>query len=127
MMIPKQGKDFYFQKNYRPISLLSFFKAVERIIKNRLEKYTENHDIISEHQFAFQKGLETELQIIMVMETIKEGLQRKDLTSVVLLDVEETFDRVWNDGFTYKVLQLGIPRKMIHILDSYLRDPMFQV
>ena len=40
-------------------------------------------------------GLETELQAIGVVEKIKGGFQRKDLTGAVLLDVKKAFDRIW--------------------------------
>ena len=53
-----------------------------------------------EHQFAFRKGLGAELQIIKVVEKIKEEFRRKDLTEVVLLDVDKALDRVWRDGLT---------------------------
>ena len=55
-------------------------KAVERIIKNRLENYGEKRQILPEHQFAFRKGLGEKIQILKVVEKIKEEFQKKDLS-----------------------------------------------
>ena len=78
-------------------------KAVERIIKNRLKNYIEKRQILLEHQLVFRNELEAELQILRVVEAIKEGFQRKDLIRAVFLDVDKAFDRVWKDGLIYKM------------------------
>ena len=62
VMISKQGKDLRFPQSYRPISLLpTMGKTVESVIKNRLGRHIEDLNILPENQFAFRKGLGTEL------------------------------------------------------------------
>ena len=118
----EEGKNLSLPQNYRPISLLpTMIKTVERIIESRLENYTEERQNLSEHKFAFRKGLEAKLLIVRVIEKIKERFQRKDLTRPVLLDV----DKVWGDGFIYKMNQMNVPRRLIHLLDFYFRDRTF--
>jgi len=128
VMIPKPGKNHSLTENYRPIHLLpTVAKVVERIIKSRLEEYIEDHNILPEHQFAFRRGLGTELQALRVVETIKEGFQKKDITGAVLLDVQKAFDRVWREALIYKMIDLGIPRRFIKITDSFLQGRTFQI
>ena len=36
------------------------------------------------------------------------------------MDFSSVFDRIWHDGLIYKLLKLGIPKYLIHILkDMY--------
>ena len=131
-MIPKRGKDLRFPQNYRPIGLLpTMDKTVERIIKNRLETYTEDLKILRDTSSPSGKDLERRSErrseTIRVVEKIKEGFQRKDLIGAVLLDVEKALDRVWKDGLVHKLIGMEIPRRLIHLLESYPRDRTFQV
>ena len=43
------------------------------------------------------------------------------------LHVDIAFDRVWRDGLVYKMNQTNVTRRLIQLLDSYLRDQTFQV
>ena len=52
----KQGKDPRYPENYRPITLLEVpGKILERIINDRFMHFCETNDILSQHQFGFQK------------------------------------------------------------------------
>jgi hypothetical protein len=48
------------QSNYRPITLLSCMgKLFTAILNMRLQKYTENYNLINEYQAGFRKGFST--------------------------------------------------------------------
>ena len=51
----KSGKKDYFT-NYRPVSLLTqFSKKLEKRFNNRLDKFLEINDILSNNQYGFRK------------------------------------------------------------------------
>ena len=57
--------------NYRPVcSLLPFSKIFERILYDRMINYIDKHNILSEKQFGFRKGLSTENAIINFIDNI---------------------------------------------------------
>ena len=48
-------------ENYRPISVLSCFsKLLEKLMYERLIKFIDKNDILSEHQYGFRKNRSTE-------------------------------------------------------------------
>jgi Reverse transcriptase (RNA-dependent DNA polymerase) len=66
--IPKPNKDATLPENYRPISLLSAIgNFFERIIRNRLNDHTFEHNIIPSEQFGFMPGLSTTHQLFRIV------------------------------------------------------------
>lgn len=48
--------DLQDQNNYRPISLLSVFsKIVEKTVKEQLESYLHENNILSDYQYGFSR------------------------------------------------------------------------
>jgi reverse transcriptase-like protein/endonuclease/exonuclease/phosphatase family protein len=121
IMIPKPGKNHIFPQNHRPISLLnSLAKVVERLILARLLKHTEQLNVIPNVQFGFRSNHSSEQQILRITELITEGLNHRDVTGLVLFDVEQAFDRVWCDGLLFKMLHLNYPTNLLKLIKSYL-------
>lgn len=81
-----------------------------------MEEYIDDLNILQEYQFVLKKGLGTELQALRIVEGIKKRLQRREIKGTILLDVERAFDWVWRKDLIYKMLHLGIPRSMTHLL-----------
>ena len=79
------------------------------------------------HQFAFRKGLGTELQLVRVVEGINQGFLKKDVIGTILLDVEKVSDRVWRKGLVYKMIGMGIPNHITRLTLSFLQDLTFQI
>ena len=64
-LLPKQGKDTKYLKNWRPITLLNVdYKIYTHVIKNRLKNVIPF--IISKHQTGFQKGKSTTDNLILM-------------------------------------------------------------
>jgi hypothetical protein len=54
MRLPKQSKDPNFLQNLRPIGLLSTtVKLFEKLLLRRVQKHTEERDLLNESQFGF--------------------------------------------------------------------------
>ncbi|GFS38139.1 hypothetical protein TNIN_84431 [Trichonephila inaurata madagascariensis] len=46
---------------------------------------------------------------------------------MLLLDVKKTFDRLWHNGLTYKMINLNYPPYLIHTTEDYLDERTFQM
>ncbi|GBN69708.1 RNA-directed DNA polymerase from mobile element jockey, partial [Araneus ventricosus] len=126
--ILKPGKDPTDPVSYRPISLLpSISKIAEHIILSRLNDHLEENNILIPEQFGFRKNLSTTHQLLRVTEFIQEGLNNKQKTGAVLLDIQKAFDRVWQDGLIHKLINYNIPHYLIKIFHSYLSNRKFAV
>lgn len=128
IMIPKQGKDKTYVKNYRPISLTSCMgKTLERIITNRLVDFLMKENKISPYQCGFLKNRSTDVHLTRLSQDIYTGLKRKHPTSAVFLDVEGAFDCVWQNGLKYKLLSYNFPINIIRFLSNFLDNRSFNV
>ncbi|GBO23086.1 RNA-directed DNA polymerase from mobile element jockey [Araneus ventricosus] len=126
--ILKPGKDPTDPVSYRPISLLpSISKIAEHIILSRLNDHLEENNILIPEQFGFRKNLSTTHQLLRVTEFIQEGLNNKQKTGAVLLDIQKAFDRVWQYGLIHKLINYNIPHYLIKIFHSYLTNRKFAV
>ncbi|KAG5666508.1 hypothetical protein PVAND_014532 [Polypedilum vanderplanki] len=126
--IGKPNKDPTLPSSYRPISLLSTIrKLLERLILTRVNNHCEINKILPDTQHGFRSDFSTIHQLKRVIEHAKQGLNNKESTGLVLLDVEKAFDRVWHDGLIYKMIRLKFNTNIIKIINSFLRDRSFQV
>ncbi|GJQ75498.1 hypothetical protein Trydic_g17585 [Trypoxylus dichotomus] len=127
-MIPKPGQAANWPQNYRPISLLPVMgKIAERIILRRLKDEVEDLEIIPDSQFGFRSEHNTTLQVLRVVEHIKQGFNLKEYTGAVFLDVAKAFDKVWHQGLLWKMHRAGISKAMIRLIRSYLRRRSFRI
>lgn len=109
-----------------PISLLSSLgKLFEKIIKEKIWDYLDKYNIIPKEQFGFRPNHSTTQQIKRLTKYIKEELETKKSTAMVLLDVEKAFDTVWHKGLICKFINIGFPHYIINIVQSFLTDRWF--
>lgn len=126
--IPKPGKPANEVSSYRPISLLSSIsKIFERILLHRINDHVEKKDIIPKEQCGFRTGRSTSHQLINVIKTAKENINKKKSTGVIFLDVEKAFDRVWHNGLLYKMIKLEFPLTLTKTVSSFLSERTFSV
>ncbi|GJQ65865.1 hypothetical protein Trydic_g3967 [Trypoxylus dichotomus] len=127
-MIPKPGQAANWPQNYRPISLLPVMgKIAERIILRGLKDEVEDLEIIPDSQFGFRSEHNTTLQVLRVVEHIKQGFNLKEYTGAVFLDVAKAFDKVWHQGLPWKMHRAGISKAMLRLIRSYLRRRSFRI
>lgn len=90
--------------SYRPISFLpTFTKMFEKILLKRLLPLSDECNIIPNHQFGFRAKHSSTHQLLHTVDLTSSSMESKYYCAVVLLDVEQTFDRVWHDGLHFKL------------------------
>ena len=126
--IPKVGKPLSAPSSYRPISLLnSLSKVAESVILQRLSTIIKNKNLIPDCQHGFRTGHSTCHQLLRVTELIADNMNRRRHTSMLLLDIQQAFDRVWHEGLIYKLIANNIPHYLIGTIKSYLSDRIIRV
>ena len=95
--------------NYRPISVLSVFsKILEKCVYNRLYDFLCKHNILSENQFGFRKGLSTSLALTQFLQSVVYSLDNKKSSIGVFLDLSKAFDTIDHSILLYKLNHYGI-------------------
>lgn len=124
-VILKPSKPAHHASSYRPISLLPVVgKIFERLLLHRLLPLFQHQ--IPPYQFGFRKNHSTIQQLQRVVDYISLGLEQKEYTVGVFLDVNAAFDRVWHDGLLHKIKQI-LPDTYYRILLSFLSERYFKV
>ena len=119
--IKKEGKPGNRPESYRPISLTSCIcKLMERIVNARLMWYLENNHLIADEQAGFRQCRSTEDQITYIAQAIEDAFQEEKKTTVVWIDMEKAFDRIWREGLLLKLRQSNITDNMLDWIQSYL-------
>ena len=111
--------------NYRPISLLPLCgKIFEKIVFEQLYSYLNNNDPITRNQSGFRPGDSTTNQLVFLTNEIHECFEHKNSIEVraFFSDISKAFDKVWRDGFLFKLKQNGIHGNLLSLLKSYLHN-----
>lgn len=126
--IHKTGKDKHSPLSYRPISLLTTLsKLTEKVLSNILKKTLEKTEIHDPFQFGFKENHSSTHQLARIVTDIINAFNKRQNTTMVLLDIEKAFDRVWVQGLLYKMITLKLPSFVIKLINSYLLDRKFIV
>lgn len=81
--------------NYRPISVLSVFsKIYEKILYQRLLSFLYDINYISEFQYGFIKGKNTEIAVNELYEFLYKEFDKKNKCTGIFLDFRKAFDVV---------------------------------
>lgn len=127
IMIPKPGKEPQEVTSYRPISLLPIMaKLFEKLFLKRLSIIIHSSNLIPSHQFGFRNQHSTIDQIHRITDVIEKSFENGKICSVVFLDVEKAFDKVWHAGLIKKLQNL-LPQGHSMLLKSYLSHRFFRV
>ena len=99
--------------NYRPVSLLPIFgKILERLIFNSLFEFLHENNLLNKSQSGFRSSDSCEYQLLSIVHYIYiyasfDCNPPRDVRSI-FLDISKAFDRVWHEGFIYKVKRIGV-------------------
>lgn len=128
--IRKPNKHGSEPSSYRPISLLKGMgKIYERVLLSRLKNFMDVHNILIDEQFGFRAKHSCVQQVHRISEHILHNLvsyQRSTGTGALFFDVAKAFDKVWHNGLVYKLYQLGMPDRLVHIIQDYLQGRTFR-
>ena len=107
--------------NYRPISLLSNIdKIFEKVVHARMIKFLEDNNSIFERQFGFRSKHSTNHSLITITETIRESIDKGNVTCGVFLDFQKAFDTVNHEILLEKLKHYGFRGITNNWLRSYL-------
>ena len=109
--------------NYRPISLLPIFsKIMERLIYDQFIDYINEHKILSELQFGFQKNKSTEHAISSVISSITDAYTNQHSSFCIFLDFAKAFDTVNHSILIEKLRYYGVTGSTLDLFESYLSN-----
>jgi exonuclease III len=114
-LLPKEGKDTRYLKNWRPLTLLNNdYKYLAKALANRLKKLLPS--MISKDQNGFVPGRQIGGNIIRTMEIQRRCLEEGIDGIMINVDFEKAFDSVsWE--FMYKTLHyFKIPNDFINMI-----------
>lgn len=119
LVIPilKPDKDPASFESYRPIALSSVLcKLLEHLIKNRLEWFVENRELLSANQFGFRKSRSTLDNLSILTTDIRLAFSRNESLVAVFLDINSAYDSVNLSLLKNKMLNIGFPPGLTHFI-----------
>ena len=110
-------------RNYCPVSLLPICsKIFEGFIYDNMLKYLLDNNLISPKQSGFRPGDSCINQLLSITHDIFTSFDNGLEVRGVFLDISKAFDKVWHDGFVYKLKQNGIKDKLLCLLIDFLKN-----
>ena len=106
-------------ENYRPISLLPILsKVLERCVCLRLYNHIKHLITQSQHGFLRQRSCIT--QLLSVLHTIGQSLDKNIQTDIIYLDFAKAFDSVDHQFLLQKLKSHGVRGKLYNWFANYL-------
>jgi len=98
------------KEDYRSISLAScVLKVLERLMKRRLERYTEMDCLIPESQYGFRKGKSCDECVAILNLKIYNSFIKGEYVGAILLDIKSAYDNVYPPILFNMINDLKIP------------------
>lgn len=128
VLIPKGGKDPSRVSNRRPISLInSMAKVLETLVKEEMQEFIEENEILPPNQFGFRADLGAVHQVVNFAEAVTREIRPRRRSAVALFDLEKAYDKVWRSGLLFKLVERGFPKWITRWLGSWLENRKFRV
>lgn len=109
--------------NYRPVSVLTILsKIFEGVIYDRLISFFNKHQVITAHQYGFQKNKSTEQALTVIKDKIIENMENKKFTLGLFLDFKKAFDSIHYEILLRKLSWYGIRGVALNLLENYLQN-----
>ena len=74
--------------------LPAFSKILERVMYNRLLRFLNNHNILSDNQYGFRKHHSTTYALACLYDKIFSSIKNEECTVGIFIDLSEAFDTV---------------------------------
>ena len=113
---------------YRPVSLTCLpCKLTEEFAVDALTNHLNSNDIQSHSQFGFRPGRSVTDQLLLAYDMVTRSYDQGDVVDVLLLDFSKAFDKVSHPVLFTKLYELGVRRRLLEWIMSFLRDRKFFV
>ena len=109
--------------NYRPISLLpTFGKIFEKLIFNRFYNFISEENLLNHNQSGFRPSDSCVNDLLSITHKIFKAFDCNPTLEVrsVFLDISKAFDKVWHEGWLYKLKSMRISGELQKLLENYL-------
>ena len=114
--------------NYRPISVLSIVsKVIEKIVHKQLMNFLDENKLLSTRQFGFRAKMSTELAATLLLDDVRNNVDKGKLVGAVFIDLSKAFDTISHSKVLTKLPSYGIDDKELRWLEDYLFNRPAQV
>ena len=104
------------EKNYRPVSNLSFLsKIIERCMLSQFLEHCNNFDLIPDFQSAYRENFSTETSLLRMSNDILIAMDNQKVTMTGVIDLSAAFDTVHHETF------INIMNKLFGVEDTALK------
>ena len=106
-------------ENYRGITLINVLaKIYSQLLLNRLTKWSEKYEKISNNQFGFQKGTSIVDCIFILHSVISKVINSGEKLYCVFIDYEKCFDKIDRSFLWQKLLVENISSRLVKAIKS---------
>ena len=117
----QKGGDKTSVTNLRPVSLLPLpSKIIERILHERIMFHLERNNLLEINQGGFRKNHSTMDTIAKFTNDIFDGINNRNITTAVFIDLAKAFDTVNHEILLKKLDFIGIKGNLLKLLKNYL-------
>ena len=107
--------------DFRPISLLCFLsKTLERVVAEQISDFVESNSALDDRQSAYRTGHSTQTALLKLTDDIRQGMDRRLMTALILFDFSKAFDTVSHAKLLGKLQALGFSFRVLKWVESYL-------
>ena len=86
------------------------------------QMYKYFHQILSKYQCGFCQGYDTQHYLLMIVEKLKEALDKGGLGGALLTDLSKAFDWIKHDILRAKLAAYGFDSYSLSFVFSYLNE-----
>ena len=122
VVLRKPGKPRYdVPKAYRPIALLNTMgKVLTSIVAEQLTYYTERYALLPHLHFGGRPARTTSDAIHYLVHKIKDAWRKKQVTSVLFLDIEGAFPNAVNEKLIANLTKRRVPTALVKFISNML-------
>ena len=105
----------------RPIAnLCETSKALERLVHNQLTNFLDQNQLLDPRQAGFRRGHSTQTALLGVLDDVRQAIDDRKITGLVLFDFSKAFDTVPHDLLLRKLRRIGCSPEVVSWFYSYL-------